>query len=290
MQQAPPEQTATGQQAATTTTGLAAYFTQPLSEPEPMPQSIWSHNGQGDTNLQTIQVLIAEKAQLNTELTKSRHVGRERELELEELRTEHGQTSQRLEQLQQRYQEQQRSTEQQRDQIAELQHKLTQSTAQTNDQQMHLGELEAQVKQLNVRKEELQQQHATKCNELDMAQLRLRQLSDESNVNADNRIETLTQTQYMYEQQIRDLQQMVSQLTQDKEQAAIQYQNYVANLNERNSELGEECTQLRERERQLVEHVSGLEREIQKNLTLQAQYKEAASQQAQQKQVPPEVS
>jgi len=186
--------------------------------------------------------------------------------------------------------EQQRSTEQQRNQIAELQHKLTQSTAQTEDQQTHLGELEAQLKQLNARQDELQQQHATKCNELDMAQLRLRQLSDESNVNADNRIETLTQTQYMYEQQIRDLQQMVSQLTQDKEQAAIQYQNYVANLNERNSELGEECSQLKERERQLVEHVSGLEREIQKNLTLQAQYKEAASQQAQQTQEPPEVS
>ncbi|KAL7737827.1 hypothetical protein ACLKA6_006209 [Drosophila palustris] len=286
--QQPLEQTATAEVAAAPT-GVAAYFTQPLLEPEPTTQTIWSHNGQGDTNLQTIQVLIAEKAQLNTELTKSRHVCRERELELEELRTEHGQMGQRLEQLQQRYQEQQRSTEQQRNQIAELQHKLTQATAQTEDQQTHLGELEAQLKQLNARQEELQQQHASKCNELDMAQLRLRQLSDESNVNADNRIETLTQTQYMYEQQIRDLQQMVSQLTQDKEQAAIQYQNYVANLNERNSELGEECAQLKERERQLVEHVSGLEREIQKNLTLQAQYKEAASQQAQQAQEPPET-
>ncbi|KAH8299878.1 hypothetical protein KR044_007198 [Drosophila immigrans] len=279
------------------TTDVAAYFTQstatlPLLDPvESMAPPTWPHNGQSDTNLQTIQVLIAEKAQLHTELTKSRHVCRERELELEELRTEHGQTTQRLEQLQQRYQEQQRSTEQQRQQFAELQQKLQQTCAQTEDQQTHLSELEAQVQQLNTRYDELQQQHSSKCNELEMAQLRLRQLSDESNVNADNRIESLTQTQYMYEQQIRDLQQMVTQLTQDKDQAAIQYQNYVGNLNERNSELGEECAQLKERERQLVEHVGGLEREIQKNLALQAQYKEAASQQAQQAKEPtPEVS
>ncbi|KAH8354902.1 hypothetical protein KR093_000754 [Drosophila rubida] len=286
--------------AVTATTGVAAYFTQqssaatlPLIEPvESLPQQpLWPHNGQSDTNLQTIQVLIAEKAQLNTELTKSRHVCRERELELEELRTEHGQTTQRLEQLQQRYQDQQHSTEQQRQQFAELQLKLQQTCAQTEDQQTHLGELEAQVQQLNTRYDELQQQHASKCNELEMAQLRVRQLSDESNVNADNRIESLTQTQYMYEQQIRDLQQMVTQLTQDKDQAAIQYQNYVASLNERHVGLGEECAQLKERERQLVEHVSGLEREIQKNLALQAQYKEAASQQAQEAKEPtPEVT
>lgn len=259
----------------------AVYFsekTMPTIQPETEVQSIWPLNGQqGDTNLQTIQVLIAEKAQLNTELTKSRHLCRERELELEELRTEHGQTMERLDQMQQHCQELQRNAGQQRNQNAELQHKLAVATAQIEDQKAHLSELEAQVQQLKTKQDELQQQHTEKCNELEMAQLRIRQLSDESNVNADNRVETLTQTQYMYEQQIRDLQQMVSQLTQDKEQAAIQYQNYVASLKERNAELTEEAAELKERERQLVEHVSGLERDIQKNLALQAQYKEAAT-------------
>ncbi|XP_017868705.1 PREDICTED: golgin subfamily A member 2 isoform X2 [Drosophila arizonae] len=262
----------------------AAYFskkTMPTIQPETEVQSIWPLNGQqNDTNLQTIQVLIAEKAQLNTELTKSRHLCRERELELEELRTEHGQTMERLDQMQQHCQELQRNAGQQRNQNAELQHKLAVASAQIEDQKAHLSELEAQVQQLKTKQDELQQQHTEKCNELEMAQLRIRQLSDESNVNADNRVETLTQTQYMYEQQIRDLQQMVSQLTQDKEQAAIQYQNYVASLKERNAELTEEAAELKERERQLVEHVSGLERDIQKNLALQAQYKEAAKKEA----------
>ncbi|KAH8358117.1 hypothetical protein KR084_003885 [Drosophila pseudotakahashii] len=254
----------------------ASYFAH--TEPE--------HNGgpaAGDaSNLQAIQVIIAEKAQLNAELTKVRLACRERELELEELRTLKDQQQLRLEQLQQHYQDQQSTGEQQRQQFAELQAQLQQSQAQIKDQQSHLNELDAQLKQSNLRQEELQQQLSQKSNELEMAQLKLRQLSDESSVSTDNRVESLVQTQYMYEQQIRDLQAMVGQLSHDKEQAAGQYQNYVqhqsgeiAKLNERNTELAEELNSLRERERQLVEHVGGLERDIQKNLSLQAQFKEA---------------
>ncbi|XP_030375115.1 golgin subfamily A member 2 [Scaptodrosophila lebanonensis] len=236
-------------------------------------------------NLNAIQVLISEKAQLTTELTKSRSACRERELELEELRTEYASSNQRLEQVQQRVLEQQRSHEHLRNQNAELQHKLALAHANIEDQQTHVSELEAQLKQLGESHSEVTQQLATKRNELEMAELRIRQLSDESNINTDNRVETLTQTQYMYEQQIRDLQAMVTQLTQDKEQANTQYQNYVqhqsseiAKLNERNIELNEELVQLQQREQQLVEHVSTLERDIQKNLTLQAQYKENSKQ------------
>jgi len=258
---------------------VASYFAH--TEPE--------HNGAlsaDPSNLQAIQVIIAEKAQLNAELTKVRLACRERELELEELRTLKDQHQQRLEQLQQHYQDQQSTGEQQRQQFAQLQGQLQQSQAQIKDQKSHLNELEAQLKQSNLRQEELQQQLSHKSNELEMAQLKLRQLSDESSVSTDNRVESLVQTQYMYEQQIRDLQAMVGQLTHDKEQAAGQYQNYVqhqsgeiAKLNERNTELAEELNSLRERERQLVEHVGGLERDIQKNLSLQAQFKEANQEQ-----------
>ncbi|XP_017045092.1 golgin subfamily A member 2 [Drosophila ficusphila] len=256
----------------------ASYFTQ--NEPE-------QNGGLADpSNLQAIQVIIAEKAQLNAELTKVRLACRERELELEELRTLKDQNQLRLEQLQQHYQDQQSTSEQQRQQFAQLQAQLQQSQAQIKDQQSHLNELDAQLKQSNLRQEELQQELSSKSNELEMAQLKLRQLSDESSVSTDNRVESLVQTQYMYEQQIRDLQAMVGQLTQDKEQAAGQYQNYVqhqsseiAKLNERNAELAEKVNTLRERERQLIEHVSGLERDIQKNLSLQAQFKEANQEQ-----------
>lgn len=267
----------------------ASYFAQNESE----------HNGglADASSLQAIQVIIAEKAQLNAELTKVRLACRERELELEELRILKDQNQLRLEQLQQHCQDQQSTGEQQRQQYAQLQAQLLQSQAQIKDQQSHLNELEAQLKQSNQHQEELQQQLSQKSNELEMAQLKLRQLSDESSVTTDNRVESLVQTQYMYEQQIRDLQAMVGQLTQDKEQAAGQYQNYVqhqsgeiAKLNERNTELSEELNSLRERERQLVEHVGALERDIQKNISLQAQFKEASQVQPSKEETSEQVS
>nr|XP_017096631.2 golgin subfamily A member 2 [Drosophila bipectinata] len=258
----------------------ASFFTN-NQEPD-IPLSTQNSGSADASNLQAFQVIIAEKAQLNTELTRARLTCRERELELEELRTLKDQTQQRLDQLQLYHQEQQSQTEQQRQHSTLLQSQLQQSQAQIADQNTHLHELEAQLKQVNLRQEDLQQQLASKTNELEMAQLKLRQLSDESNITSDNRVESLVQTQYMYEQQIRDLQAMVGQLAQDKEQAAGQYQNYVqhqsgeiAKLNERNAELSEELNALRERERQLVEHVSSLEKDIQKNLSMQAQFKEA---------------
>ncbi|KAH8283454.1 hypothetical protein KR018_002520 [Drosophila ironensis] len=233
-------------------------------------------NGADTFNLQAFQVIIAEKAQLNAELTRARLTCRERELELEELHTLKAQAQQRLEQLQLHHSEQQQQAEQQRQASEQLQRQLQESQAQIANQNVHRNELETELGQVS-------QQLQVRTNELEMAQLKLRQLSDESTVSVDNRVESLVQTQYMYEQQIRDLQAMVGQLTQDKEQAAGQYQNYVqhqsgeiAKLNERNAELSEELNALRERERQLVEHVSGLERDIQKNLSLQAQFKEAS--------------
>lgn len=259
----------------------ASFFTH-NQEPD-LPLAAQNGGSADASNLQAFQVIIAEKAQLNAELTRARLTCRERELELEELRTLKDQTQQRLDQLQLHHQEQQSHTEQQRQQTTLLQSQLQQSQAQIADQNSHVLELEAQLKQVNLQQEELQQQLASKTNELEMAQLKLRQLSDESNISADNRVESLVQTQYMYEQQIRDLQAMVGQLAQDKEQAAGQYQNYVqhqsgeiAKLNERNAELSEELNSLRERERQLVEHVSSLEKDIQKNLSMQAQFKEAS--------------
>ncbi|EDW74433.1 uncharacterized protein Dwil_GK21914 [Drosophila willistoni] len=261
--------------ATTTAVGLTP-------DPEDIARIAAQNGGRGiDSNLQAIQVIIEEKTQLSAELAKCRLACRERELEMEELRIQHTQASQRVEQLLQRCQEQSAQAEQERRQSAQFQ-------AQIEDQKAHLSELEAQVKQSHELQAEIHRQLAEKTNELEMSQIRLRQLSDESNISADNRVETLTKTQFMYEQQIRDLQAMVSQLTKDKEQAATQYQNYVqhqgneiAKLKETNAEINDSLIQLRERERQLVEHVGGLERDIQKNLSLQAQFKEQQKEQEQ---------
>lgn len=239
-------------------------------------------------HVNAIQVLITEKAALTTDLNKYRTLCRERELEAEELRTQLESTTQRQEELLQHYQVQQQSLEQLRNTNAELQHKLAQSTAKQEDLAGHLDELKRLLDVMQQRATDVEHQFKEKTNELEMAQLRIRQLSDEANVNQpDNRVETLTQTQFMYEQQIRDLQAMVQQLTYDKEQANNQYQSYVkhlnaelSNLSEKNSELLDEYTKQQERERQLVDHIGALEKDIQKNLSRQDQLRKEKEQES----------
>ncbi|XP_058979726.1 golgin subfamily A member 2-like [Musca domestica] len=238
----------------------------------------------GTQNINAIQVLISEKAQLTSELNRYRTTCREKDLELEELRVQYGNVTRRVDDLQEHLKDTQKQLEQHRMQNAELQHKLAQTRALNEDQSSHLLELQQQMQLREERLKALDNEHKEKCNELELAQLKIRQLSDESNITKDNRVETLTQTQFMYEQQIRDLQAMVQQLTQDKEQANTQYQTYVQQLNaqvnqlnERNSELMEESSKLREREKQMVDHVQQLEREIQKNISRQSEIKEVKS-------------
>lgn len=232
------------------------------------------------STINAIQILISEKAQLTSELNKYRTLSKEKDLELEELKVQHSNGNKRLEELQSILKAQQKNIEQQRFHNAELQHELAQTRGISEDQITHLNELKTQLEIKDKNLGDLNSEYRAKCSELELAQLRIRQLSDENNINKDNRVETLTQTQFMYEQQIRDLQAMVQQLTQDKEQANTQYQTYVQQLNsqvqqlnERNGELTDETTKQAERERQLVEHVQQLEKEIQKNLSRQDEFK-----------------
>ena len=76
-------------------------------------------------------------------------------------------------------------------------------------------------------------------------------------------------------------QAMVQQMTQDKEQANLQYQNYVQHLNaevsslsDKNAELQEENTRLQARDKQLIDHIGTLEKEIQRNIARQDQQME----------------
>ncbi|XP_065367032.1 golgin subfamily A member 2 [Calliphora vicina] len=236
---------------------------------------------EGTQNINAIQVLITEKSQLTMEVNKFRTLCREKDLEMEELRVQHNNATKRVEELTQRLLDIQKQQEQQRLHNAELQHKLAQARAVQEDHGNHINELQQQLTMRDERLKQLDADFKEKSNELEMSQLRIRQLSDENNITKDNRVETLTQTQFMYEQQIRDLQAMVQQLTQDKEQANTQYQTYVQQLNaqvqqltERNTELMDESTKLQEREKQWLDHIQHMEKEIQKNISRQAEVKE----------------
>ena len=157
-------------------------------------------------NLNALQVLINEKAQLNGELNKYRSDCREKDFELEELRTQFKQLQKRCDDMQQFCAGQEQNMQQLRNSNAELQHKMAQTRAESEDQVNHLAELQQQLGQQQARATAAEDRQKELGNELEMTQLRIRQLSDESSISKDNRVETLTQTQFMYEQQIKDLQ------------------------------------------------------------------------------------
>lgn len=241
----------------------------------------FQNNTSNGSSIETIQILISEKAALASELNTLRSICREKELENEELQAQFQLTSKRLHDLQNEFTHERQAMSEFKSKNLTLQVQLEEARSKFDDQAEYLDETK---KQLTIEKERnlsVSKELKETANELELAKIRINQLSDEAGVTQDNRVESLTQTQFMYEQQIRDLQAMVQQLTSDKEQANQQYQTYVqhlntevTSLNEKNSELSEECSKLQERERQFIDHISGLEKEIQKSISLQDQVKE----------------
>lgn len=271
---------------------IQSYEVVPMSEvvkSSPTQNPVVSQNSAGSNNtnnssnssIETIQILITEKAALSSELNTLRNICREKELENEELQAQFQLTSKRLQDLQNEFTHERQALTEYKSKNLTLQVQFEEIRSKFDDQAEYLDETKKKLAVEKERNQSLGSQLKEATNELELTKIRVNQLSDEASVTQDNRVESLTQTQFMYEQQIRDLQAMVQQLTSDKEQANQQYQTYVqhlntevTSLNEKNSELTEECSKLQERERQLIDHISGLEKEIQKSISRQDQVKE----------------
>ncbi|XP_055903800.1 golgin subfamily A member 2 [Eupeodes corollae] len=254
-----------------------------LSTPSIPPPS----QNNNSSSIDTIQILITEKAALSSELNMLRNFCREKELENEELQAQFQLTSKRLQDLQNEFTHERQSMNEFKSKNLTLQVQLEETRSKYDDQAEHLEETKKLFALEKDRSQSLSKELKEAKNELELTKIRINQLSDEASVTQDNRVESLTQTQFMYEQQIRDLQAMVQQLTSDKEQSNQQYQTYVQHLNtevtalnEKNGELAEECSKLQERERQFIDHISGLEKEIQKSISRQDQVKENQQQEA----------
>ncbi|XP_055390347.1 golgin subfamily A member 2-like [Condylostylus longicornis] len=224
--------------------------------------------------LKTIEVLISEKAHLIKESSKLQISCKEKDFEIEELRTRLCGTNRQIEELEQFYFSEQKKNVEMLEKVKNLESELNKYKIQSEEFSEHIQELKRELSIDKSRITNMEAEMKEKNSQLELNNVQISQISDENKITIDNRIETLTQTKFMYEQQIVDLQSMVQQLRAEKEQANQQYQNYVQHLNkdvaslsEKNSELTEDNRKLAERERDLVNHISNLEREIQQNIT-----------------------
>lgn len=237
-------------------------------------------------NANAIQILINEKIQLTNELNRYRADCHSKTMALEELRESHTKTLSRMEELQYAQSDQQQRLDRQYDNVEKLQKELTSLSAQQNENVLHLRELSGQLISKDHEIQQLTNILNEKNKKLELSELRIKQLTVENNPDSEirsddkvNQIETLTQTKFMYEQQIRDLQAMLQQSNSEKEQSNAQYLSYVQQLNkqvnqlnERNAVLQADNQKLQEHEQQLMKHIQGLEKDIQKNLSKQQEF------------------
>lgn len=215
---------------------------------------------------QRITEFEAECMELNGRLKASRHRVAELEKDLNVLTQSHQKydgTRQalctELETLQDDNKRLQRQCQEANDENAEIQHQLALKTKEID---------------------ELQHKLNAKCNEVEMTQLRLEQLGGNdvisSNDTANQMEQKKQQDQLDTERQIIELQNMISELTNDRDRTQQQYQTYVQHLtNETNTmtqriqELTKANEKLTKREESLVDHVRDLERQFQKQISTQ---------------------
>lgn len=240
-----------------------------------------------DAHVQTVNILVGEKSDLSGKLQQkdqriaeyesecgelqgrlkaSRHRVAELEKDLNTLTQSHQKYDgsqqalcSELETLQEDNKRLKRLHQESCDENAEMQHQLATKTKEIDEMRNAIG---------------------TKCNELEMAYVRLEQLTGgDLNQTAEvNHNEQSQQQQSLMdtERQIIELQNMISELTNDRDRTQQQYQTYVQHLtnetttmSQRIQELCKVNEKLTKREASLVNHVQELEKQIQKQISTQ---------------------
>ncbi|XP_058460981.1 golgin subfamily A member 2 isoform X2 [Malaya genurostris] len=242
--------------------------------------------------IQAVGVLVGEKADLTATVSKYQSLVKQKSTENDELqnrlKASRG-TVQKLEkelealkQSSNRFGELERSI---KDQVNEYENEANKFRKLYEDLQEDSGELK---QKLNVRNQEFQliQKELEKTqSDLRLSKLRIDQLSSDDDMDFNMKIESLSQQNLIKAQQIKDLQEIIKQVGNERDQSNQQYQNYVLHLNKEVSNLADKIQELTNennrlslREDNLVRHIGELERQIQHQLTKQKTY--AAQQQA----------
>lgn len=245
---------------------------------------------QVNAHIQTVNILVGEKSDLTAKLQQrdqriteyesesvelqgrlkaSRHRVSELEKDLNTLAQSHQKYDgsqqalcSELETLQEENKRLKRLHQESCDENTELQHQLVQKAKELDELKTAIG---------------------TRNNELEMARIRLEQLTGgdslQSITPAASNSEPTPQDQLRLldaERQVIELQNMISELTNDRDRTQQQYQTYVqhltsetATLTQRIQELTKANEKLTKREESLVNHVQELEKQIQKQISTQ---------------------
>lgn len=249
----------------------------------PLQQQLQSH-------VQTIGVLVGEKAELAAGLAKFQSLARQKITEVEELQGRLNASRHRVQTLERDISTSKMNSER----IEETQQKLC-SELESGQEQQKLKQ--RQIDELTEECSELRRSLARYTNDTDslntqlheardqlsLAQLRVEQLTAGDGILLDDsKIEQLAQQKLAFERQVMELQQIVQQLGAERDQANQQYQNYVQTLNKEIGQLAQQLQtyvtdneRLAQREESLVRHVGELERQMQQQMAKQKNFQKS---------------
>lgn len=239
-----------------------------------------------NAHIQTVNVLVGEKADLTAKLSRCQQQIAEFESANMELQGRLNASRHRVNELEkdlstlekshQKYDGSQQALCTELETLQEENRQLKRSKQEANDETVEVQHhLQLKTKELDEVKLKLK----ARDKELDMTRLRLEQMTAGDLIRSEVAEPTDNQAEQQKldaERQIIELQNMVSELTGDRDRTQQQYQTYVQHLTKESTALQQriqELTKLNEkltkREQSLVQHISELERQFQKQISTQ---------------------
>lgn len=250
----------------------------------PLHQQLQSH-------VQTIGVLVGEKAELAAALAKFQSLAREKITEVEELQGRLNASRHRVQVLEKdttaAKTASDRFAETQQKLCSELEHgqeQLKQKQRQLDELNEECGELRRSLARRTAETDALRTDQHDMRAQLSLAQLRVEQFTagDDGCPLDDSKIEQLAAQSSSAERQVVELQHVLQQVGAERDQANQQYQNYVHTLNQEMGEMAQRlqsCVadneRLAQREESLVRHVGELERQMQQQMAKQKNFQQS---------------
>lgn len=231
------------------------------------------------THIQTVGVLVGEKAELTATVNHFQQLARDKGLETDELQSRLNASRYRVQELEKElnvFKQSNHSMNDSKDvdkiEMEQLKGECDRFKAQFEDTYQHLSEYKEKLILKNYEISELQGQLSKQNSDLNSMKIKLEQLNEDDSTTS-GRLEYLNQQILLKDKHINELQESLTQMNTDRENSNIQYQNFVLHLNQevktlagKIEELTGENIKLSKREENLVKHISELEKQLQHHL------------------------
>lgn len=222
---------------------------------------------------QELGLLVAEKTELLASLNQSQLVAKQKTSECAELQGRLNTSRARVADLEKDLataKAQNARSNQTDEEYATLKRDLAALKEQKEEAALDLSELREKFNHSASENLRLQHEVQELTSQVSLANVKILQLSTGETVQNETQVEDLVQRNLLLEKQVADLTQTVKTVTNERDQASVQYQQYAQQLSTQLSNIAQklEATSLQKealvkREQDLVKHIGDLEKHLQ---------------------------